>query len=325
MVITMCHMLSTCVHEYMCSNYESSCEFGILTLYLNHREFRRKKHADKVLNLMSEKVEGLGVLTPKPTRAHTLDYNLNFCGTCLIDGECKDKAGDAEMAVLVLHSLDQLAYKEAAHSMMTTNNSFTIVQASKNMLTSRIETRLTEMPKFKFGTVKSLDPKDDPEAKNEGLQFPHPYTLLEVGFGARLMYEDDPGTMKVWNAMRSEQKSYLRCIMTAIDHICGVCDMPVKVIRQRHELAYTAGWMEPCFVETSRSVLKTHRPIPNQDWFIYSKKNLETEEESQIDANLARLMYDNYRNILSSETDMSPEVQNLIENAMKLAAVKAQK
>ena len=114
--------------------------------------------------------------------------------------------------------------------------------------------------------------------------------------------------------------------MTAIDHICGlVCDMPVKVIRQRCELAYTAGWMEPCFVKTSRSVLKTHRPIPNQDQFIYSKKNMETEEESQIDANLARLMHDDYRNVLSSETDMSPEVQNLIENAMKLAAVKAQK
>ena len=178
--------------------------------------------------------------TPRPTRAHTLDFNLNFCGTQLIDGECKDKAGDAEMAVLVLHSLDQLAYKEVAHSMMTTNNLFTIVQASKNMLTSIIETRPTEMPKFKFGGIKSLNPKDDPEAKNESLQFPPPYTLLEVGFGARLMYEDDPGTMQVWNVMMSEQKAYLKCIITAIDHICGlVCDMPVNVIRQRHEVAYT--------------------------------------------------------------------------------------
>ena len=68
-----------------------------------------------------------------------------------------------------------------------------------------------------------------------------------------------------------------------------------------------------------------HRPIPNQDRFIYCKKNMETEEEAQIDANLARLMYEDYRNILSSETDMSLEVWNLIENAMKLSAVKAQK
>ena len=30
--------------EYMCSNYETSCEFGISLLYLNHGEFRRKKN-----------------------------------------------------------------------------------------------------------------------------------------------------------------------------------------------------------------------------------------------------------------------------------------
>ena len=135
---------------------------------------------------------------------------------------------------------------------------------------------------------------------------PPPYTLLEVGFDVRLMYEDDSGTMKVWNAMRSEQKSYLRCLITMIDHVCGlVSDMPVKLIQQRHKSAYTAGWMEPCFVETSRSVLQMRMPIPNQDRFIYCKKNMETEEEAQIDANLARLMYEDYRNILSSETDMS--------------------
>ena len=57
---------------------------------------------------------------------------------------------------------------------MTTNNSFTIVQASNNMLTNRIETRLTDMPKFKFRAVKSLNPQDDPEAKNEDQQFPSP-------------------------------------------------------------------------------------------------------------------------------------------------------
>ena len=278
MVITMCH-----VFEYMYSNCQSSCEFGILNLYFNHGDFRRKKHADKVLQLMSEKVEGLEVLTPRPMRAHKLDFNLNFCGTRLIDGECKDKAGDTETGVLVIHSMDQLAYKEVAHSMMTTNNSFTIVQTSKNMLTNRIETHFTEMPKFKFGAVKTLYPQDDPETKNEDLP------------------DDDPGTMKVWNAMRSEQKSYLRYIITAIGHICGlVSAMPVKVIRQRYKSAYTAGWMEPCFVEKSSSFLKMHRPIPNQDQFIYCKNNMKMEEEAKIDANLARLMYEDYRNVFST-------------------------
>ena len=201
----------------------------------------------------------------------------------------RTKQGMQKWMFLVLHSLDQLAYKQAAHSMMTTNNLFTIVQASKNMCTNKIETCVTDMPKFKSRAAKTLNPEDDPEAKNEDLLFPPPYTLLEVGFDARRMYKDDPGTMKIWNAMRSEQKSYLRCIITAIDNICSlVCDMPVNAIQQRCKSAYTGGWLEPCFVETSRSVLKMHRPIPNQDQFIYCKKNMKMAEEAKIDANFSK-------------------------------------
>ena len=84
----------------------------------------------------------------------------------------KDKAGNAEKAVLVLHSLDQLTYKDCAHSMLTMNNSFTFVQPSKNMSTNRIETHLMEMPKYKLGAVKSLNAEDDPEACSDTLAFP---------------------------------------------------------------------------------------------------------------------------------------------------------
>ena len=126
--------------------------------------------------------------------------------------------------------------------------------------------------------------------------------------------------------MRSEQKFYLKCIITTIDYICGiVSEMPVDVIRHKHETAYMAGWLEPCFVETSKIDLKTHRPIPNQDRFIYCKKNMDTPEEAAIDANLAQAMYDNYRNILEQDIEMAPEVRGFMENAMKLAAVKANK
>ena len=98
--------------EYMCSNYKQSCEFGIFSIYLNHSDFRRKKHGCKVTDLMSETVPGMDAPTPRPTRAHTLNFNLNIYGTHLIGGECKDTAGDAERAVLVLHSLDQLQSSE---------------------------------------------------------------------------------------------------------------------------------------------------------------------------------------------------------------------
>ena len=122
--------------EYMCSNFQQSIEFGLSSVYLNHDDFRRKKHGAKVTALMGEQLPGIDAPMPRPTRAHTLDFNLNFCGMHLIDWECKDTAGDAQKAVLVLHSLNQLTYKDCAHSMITTNNSFTLVQASKNISTN---------------------------------------------------------------------------------------------------------------------------------------------------------------------------------------------
>ena len=170
---------------------QQSIEFDLFSAYLNHDDFRRKKHGAKVTALMGEQLPGIDAAMPRPTRSHTLDFNLNFCGTCLIDGECKDTAGNAQKAVLVLHSLNQLAYKDCAHSMITTNNSFTLVQASKNMSMNRIETHLMEMPKYHLGGVKSLNPDDDPESRSPGLAFPPSYTLLEHGFTEKDMYEDD--------------------------------------------------------------------------------------------------------------------------------------
>ena len=40
--------------EYMCSNFQQSIEFGLSSAYLNHDDFRRKKHGAKVTALMGE-------------------------------------------------------------------------------------------------------------------------------------------------------------------------------------------------------------------------------------------------------------------------------
>ena len=40
--------------EYMCSNFQQSIEFGLSSTYLNHDDFRRKKHGAKVTALMGE-------------------------------------------------------------------------------------------------------------------------------------------------------------------------------------------------------------------------------------------------------------------------------
>ena len=46
-------------------------------------------------------------------------------------------------------------------------------------------------------------------------------------------------------------------------------------------------------------------------------------EEAATDVNLAEAMYEDYRKILDQDIEMSPEVQVFMENAMKLAAIKA--
>ena len=109
--------------------------------------------------------------------------------------------------------------------------------------------------------------------------------------------------------MRSQQKSYLKCIITTIDYICAlVADMPLDVIQYRCETVYTAGWLEPCFIQTSKGNLKTHRPIPNQDRFIYCRENMDMPEEAARNVNLAEAMYEDYRKILDQDIEMSPEI-----------------
>ena len=312
--------------EYMCSSYEKNCEFGTEHMYLNHPDFRRKKHDLKVNTLMSEKVPGMDVPASRPTRAHTFDFNLNFCGARLIDGECKDKAFDAEKGVLTLHSLDQLVYKECAHSLLTTNTCFTLIKCAKNRDTGRIETHQMEMPKYRLGGVSSLDPADDPDACHKDLEYPPPYLLCQNGFAEKTMYEDDAEIMRIWTGMRSEQRRYLRCIIATVDFVCGlVTDMPLSVIRQRRQIAYEGGWVEPFFVETSKSDLKSHRPIREPERFIYCRKNMESAEETALEEKMAKQMYDDYKKLLESDMEMSPEFRSVVENAMKAMASKAKK
>ena len=46
-------------------------------------------------------------------------------------------------------------------------------------------------------------------------------------------------------------------------------------------------------------------------------------EEAARDVNLAEGMYEDYRTILDQDIEMSPEIRVFMENAMKLAATKA--
>ena len=78
-------------------------------------------------------------------------------GAWLIDGECKSDskpiAKSAASSVLVLHSAEQLAYKNTALSMLTTNQSITFFEVFKDIHTHRICVTFDEGQKYDLDPV----------------------------------------------------------------------------------------------------------------------------------------------------------------------------
>ena len=48
------------------------------------------------LQIMDRELENIKAPAPRPMRAHTFDFNLSFCGACLLDGECKGSQAEHE-------------------------------------------------------------------------------------------------------------------------------------------------------------------------------------------------------------------------------------
>ena len=89
--------------EYMCAAMERRLIIGGHKSFLNHVKFKRDNHAKKVRQIFDENIVGdVKALVPRPTRAHTMDFNCTYMGARLIDGECKGFAPPDAPSVLVL-------------------------------------------------------------------------------------------------------------------------------------------------------------------------------------------------------------------------------
>ena len=111
--------------EYMTSGKETSVVTGVEELYLDHLKFRSEHHDAKVRAIMDREMAEVKAPVPRPMRAHMFDFNLSYKGACLLDGVCKRAQSEHEKAILVFHSLDQLAFKDKALAFLTMNNSLT--------------------------------------------------------------------------------------------------------------------------------------------------------------------------------------------------------
>ena len=125
--------------------------------YLNHIKFVKENHAEKIRKIFDEKMANIDALVPRPTRAHTYDFNCTYMSAHLIDGECKGNSKpdskSAASVVLILHSAEQLAYKQSALSILTTNESITFFDAFKDCNTKRIHVTFHELPKYDLEPV----------------------------------------------------------------------------------------------------------------------------------------------------------------------------
>ena len=165
--------------EYMMSGKERSVVTGAEELYLDHMKFRGEHHDVKVHEIMSRELPLHKAPVPRPTRAHTFDFNMLYKGAHLLDGECKGEASEYEKAILVFHSLDQLAFKDQALSLLTTNNSFIFYSSWLVNGPNYIQTCFHELRKFKLGPVANINVDLDKDAAH--LQTPPHFTIKGDG------------------------------------------------------------------------------------------------------------------------------------------------
>ena len=111
-------------------------------------------------------------------------------GVRLIDRECKGdskpKAKSAASSVLVLHSVEQLAYKNTALSMLTTNESITFFKAVKDVPMNHICVTFDEGQKYE----PVIDMKQDLDNTLPYLTDPPKYCVPSQAGGFIREYEE---------------------------------------------------------------------------------------------------------------------------------------
>ena len=307
--------------EYMCSAVEPQMVIGGSEPYLNHIRFRKDNHAQKVRKLFDQKMENLNAPVPRPTRAHTYDFNCTYMGVRLIDGECKGdskpKAKSAASSVLVLHSVEQLAYKNTALSMLTTNDSITFFEAVKDVPTNRICVTFDEGEKYDLEPV--VDMNQDLDSTLPYLADPPKYCFPSQAGGFIGEYEENKThIVDTWREMRSEPKKMVLAILHAVDVIAEyLSTVDLKEAAAKRERSYGRGFKEPFFLSTSEHDLKSQRPIRSPENFIYCTRTMEGVMTQDQLHDFHKMMFNHYREVLINGGDeVNEEVRKMCTEGM---------
>ena len=301
---------NVCYTEYMCSQLEPRV-MGNSEVYLNLDIFKRDNHAAKVRELFEETVPGYPhAPAPRPTKAHTFDFNCTYRGARILDGECKASATKAEIGYMVLHSTEQLVTQEVAMSMLTTSHQMAFYKTVKMKGSGRLKTTVCRTHTYELGHVKDLKCdtyKDEPHIQKP----PKCYSA-----GQKLLVENDDDMMEAWKHLRAEPKMFIHAVMHAVDILAEhFSSLDLKDVKRKRNQAFNKGWKEPEFRTTTVRDLQTKREIQNPDRFIHCKATMEPQvpgaREDQLHADFAEY----YRKALQ-EPGLSEECRKLFEETM---------
>ena len=297
--------------EYMTSGKEKSVVTGADVLYLDHMKFRSEHHDKKVHDIMNRELPNVKAPVPRPMKAHTFVFNLTFEGARLLDGECKLTKTQHEEAILVFHSLDQLAFKDKALALLTTSDLFTFYSSWIVNGAAYIQTCYHELRKFKIGPITKID--EDKDKNAEHLQLPPTFAIN----GNADFEETDENVLKVWGNLQSEIRGFIGVMFRAVDIMCeAISEMDINAISENHHAAYNSGWEEPKFTAGDISELKSRWHIENQEEYIYCRKTMEGEDTADHQARANQQLYEGFKEIWESGVPMSAEMHAAIKFGM---------
>ena len=257
--------------EFMASQDEVSLATVATGNYLEHGKFKTDGHAEKVMHVMDRSLPGTSVPVPRPTRSRTFDFNLTYRGARLLDGECKGQADKADAAILVLHSLDQLAMKDSALALLTTNFGFTYYRSTLvNDESKTVRTVYQESERIDLGPVAEL--VTDSGTGQDVLGFP---PVIDVHRDC--WREHNVSVMNTWRAMRTTFHLFISVILDAIDIITDdICQMDIEEIKDRRQNAFdNKGWREPSYSAVAKADSTAKRDIIQQEMYKYCKATMD--------------------------------------------------
>ena len=144
--------------------------------------------------------------------------------------------------MLVLHSADQLVYKDSALSVLSTSTGFKVFDSQKDPTIAAIGTTYYKTARYKLGPISKASIGEDTENSLEVLQKPPDFAIRRDGQIDTLV-ESDTACLKDWIHLRSECRWFIHAVMEVIDVLFDVImEMKVKEVLGKINHSFHNGW-----------------------------------------------------------------------------------